>query len=54
MMDNEQLQQLIDTYKGEKTFYDGELLGVFFTIANLEAFAKAYTEQAIAKAKENE
>jgi hypothetical protein len=32
---------------------DGELLGVFFTIANLEAFAKAYTEQAIAEENTN-
>jgi hypothetical protein len=45
MMDKEQLQQLIDTYKGEKTLYDGELLGVFFTIANLEAFAKAMAQR---------
>jgi hypothetical protein len=32
------LEQLIDKYKGEKTYYDHELLGVFFTMGHLEQF----------------
>ena len=39
------IEKLIDDYKGEKTFYDGELLGAFFTLSHLEAFAKAYAQQ---------
>lgn len=36
------IEQLIEKNNGERTFFDGELVGAYFTIANLEKFAKAY------------
>jgi hypothetical protein len=41
----EALKQLIDKHKGERTFYDHEPLGVYFTMGHLEAFYKEALEQ---------
>jgi hypothetical protein len=36
------IEFLIEKHKGERTFFDGELLGVFFTINNLENLLEDY------------
>lgn len=39
---SEELKKLIDENHGERTFYDGELVGAFFTVKNLENLCLAY------------
>lgn len=36
------IEKLMEKHNGERTFFDGELVGVYFTVANLEKFAKEY------------
>ena len=40
------LEQLIEKHKGEKTYYDHEPLGVFFTMRHLEQFYEEILEEA--------
>ena len=42
----EALKQLIDKHKGERTFYDNEPLGVYFTMGHLENFYEEILEEA--------
>jgi hypothetical protein len=36
MANNQTILELIEKHKGERTFFDGELVGAFFTIGHLE------------------
>lgn len=36
------IKELIESNKGERTFFDGELLGAYFTVANLEKLCEEY------------
>ena len=38
------IEDLIEKHHGERTFFDHELVGVYFTMQNLEAFTKQAVE----------
>jgi hypothetical protein len=40
---DETLNKLIEIENGERTFYDGELVGVFFTMQNLKNLCDRYS-----------
>ncbi len=39
------IEQLIDKHNGERTFFDGELVGAYFTVKNLERLCNEYASQ---------
>lgn len=39
------IEELIEKHKGERTFFDGELLGAYFTVSNLEKLCKDVIER---------
>lgn len=39
------IEQLIEKHNGERTFFDGELVGAYFTVKNLENLCNEYSSQ---------
>lgn len=49
------IEQLIEKHKGERTYFDHELLGAYFTVQNLEnLIADCVTEQLLGKSEQLE
>lgn len=46
------INELIESNNGERTFFDGELIGAYFTVANLEKLCEEYHQHKNAPAIE--